>query len=295
MKIVVAGNCQAMPLKRVLLDVLDDAEVSAYTIHSANDKIGKKFTNEIKKADLVLSFKISDRFRLKDFRPDVVRTNAEDRFKSITNLFFSGYHPDYSYVNDELGQRVIGVLGDYHSRICIIGCLLGIPSNSIVAAMVSKDVGSELGYSLAFSRSLRELTTRDEGIDIGYAERLMNIAKREELFLTFNHPKNYVFYDYVYHILDTLSIPYRKVLPYSFAESLGDGPALSVHPLVSDLLGGRVDSFREVSVKAAKQSKFLELGEFVDLSSQHYDKISDKSREFILSLPWAQRITKILK
>lgn len=294
MKIVVAGNCQAMPLKKVLLDVLDNANVTAYTIHNANDKIGNNFTEDVKNADLVLSFKVSDNFRVKDFRPTVIRENAGAKFKSITNLFFSGYHPDYSYINDVSGKRLQGVLGDYHSKVCLIGCLLEHSTENITEAMISKSVGLELGYAKIFKKSLQELRQRDTGIDIGYAERFISIAYRDELFLTFNHPKNYVFYDYVFSILDRLKVPYRKTLPYHFAEALGDGPVLSIHPLVSEALGGRVDTYRELNVKAAQESAFIGIEQFVESSRQYYSSINEPTRAMILSTPWAKRIVGIL-
>lgn len=294
MKIVVAGNCQAQPFKRVLLNVLDNVEISAYTIHSANNEVGRKFSQEVREADLVLSFRISDNFRIEDFRPAQIEKNAGSRFKTITNLFFSGYHPDYSYVNGQNGKRLQGVLGDYHSKICLVGCLLGCGPSEIVHAMVDRQVGKDLGYHQVFNRSLGDLEERDKAIDIGYAKRLAEIANKEELFLTFNHPKNYVFFDYVFHILNEIGLPYKKQLQYGLPEMLGSGPALAIHPLVSDVVGGCIDSFRENSVKAANSTGFIELSEFTEKSIQHYKEINESTKNHILSTPWAERITKVL-
>lgn len=99
MKIVVAGNCQAMPIAKIIEECVNDVQVSHYIVHEATNQTAENFRRDVTEADYVLSFRVSNEFKVESFRFNKLKELAGDRLHTITNLFFTGYHPDYTYVN----------------------------------------------------------------------------------------------------------------------------------------------------------------------------------------------------
>lgn len=293
MKIVIAGNCQSVPIARAMKHCTQGVNVIPYTVHSANEKICRSFESDIEDADHVLAFKVAETFRLEPFRYTHLKERLGSKLKTITNLFFSGYHPDYTYVNKLEGGRLLSFLGDYHSKICLVGALKGESHQAIRHAMLDSEFGIKAGYQEIFNKSIHELIQRDKEIDIGYAKRLSEIAESDRLFLTFNHPKNYIIYDYVYQLLSFLGIEYRFVLPSETSEYLGGGPVLASHPSVQGVFKtSSVNSLNERAyVKPAGSSYFVNIDEFISLCLDGYSVVPDNLGAHILEREWAASVS----
>lgn len=186
------------------------------------------------------------------------------------------------------GGRLTSFLGDYHSKICLIGTLVGASPSVIRAAMLEEDFGARAGYQELFAKSSNELLRRDKDIDIGYAKKLLGKIDSSPLFLTFNHPNNFVFYDYAYTVLDHLGISYKTALPSARPEFLGRGPVLAMHPSINNLLNFNAGVDEKAFVKPGMSGFFVDINEFIERSVEDYSKLKGPLVAQILEKEWAK-------
>ncbi len=250
---------------------------------------GIKFEKDLASADLVLAFNLTDDFKVPSFRGSEIKRHAGDKTKFITNLFFSGYHPDFCYINDTDGKRLQSVLGDYHSKISVVGCMLEKKTSRIVEALLDTGFGDEVGYREIFSTSLDELNNRDQKTDLGYAKRLSSIVYDDTHFLTFNHPRNQIYYDYISRIIKNLGLPHTR-LYFNQMELHGGGPILPVHPCINSLISSQNTLRNRTYAKPANATSFMTTSEFVEACQVIYKQLDGANKNRIMNMPWAGNI-----
>jgi hypothetical protein len=120
----------------------------------------------------------------------------------ISNIFFSGFHPDQTYIGG-LNQRVVGPLGDCHSKLAIHGFMRGLTVDETLSLFCSQSYSS-LGYFDEFSVSLDTLTKRDDLVDVPVTRFLETKLRSDLCFYSFNHPTSAVFSVYAADVMQYL-------------------------------------------------------------------------------------------
>lgn len=204
-RILLISNCQVQPLKHGLANVCRDIVIDTIPVHvvSAGAR-DATFSNYIeRKADYtcVLSVPLSA-----EFGP-LATSAIRDAFfptpvLSIANIHFDGTLPDICYVGG-LNARMPGPIGEYHSKIALLGYLMNMPVAKTVG-MYCDSVYERLGYYEAFRLSLDEMARRDAETDIPLGDLLESKVREGNCFLSHNHPTGLLMSAYINKISLTL-------------------------------------------------------------------------------------------
>jgi hypothetical protein len=200
---VVIGNCQAQPLSFTLNFFSRDISFDAYGIHvlpagKRLEMIEQFVEGARTKYDLVLTAPLSDLYGL--LATDRVReTFPAATVITIPNFYFSGLHPDLTYLGG-LGQRVLGPLGDYHSKIAVAAFARDIPLDRLPDYFTEKTY-AEARYFDDYRDSFAEMRRRDSEIDVPFSDELEVLLKQDLCFFSVNHPTSVLFG----HFADKLS------------------------------------------------------------------------------------------
>ncbi len=276
MKIGIVANCQVQPLTK-LLSALNGVEtVVAVPTHLFGTKQFEKseetFKDLIQDPDaIVLSY--AHELRFNDYATQTLKQRIP-QCHTLTNIHFSGLHPDITYVGDQ-GGRIQSPLGDYHSKIILHSFLAGY-SQADCLRRFSGDEYERLGYYHEFEKSATELRGRDSQLDIQFAEHFIALLKESPCLYTLNHPTPIVFQEYVLVIAQYLGLKaWRQptaVLPNYLAHS-------TWWPIYDEVAQAHGLNYRMPMVfkqPDAMGGKFMELGQLVCSSYQMYEKARNR-------------------
>lgn len=102
------------------------------------------------------------------------------------SLVFAGFHPDCVYVNGAEGQMLRGVVGDYHSALCVAAFLEGLPADRTIR-LFNAYTFAALGYLSTHEAELARLGKVLQSI--GYDPSPI-LARSQGMFMhTVNHPR----------------------------------------------------------------------------------------------------------
>ena len=190
MNLVVIANCHVQPLSYLLELSPDINSVTQIPLHL---KGTEHYYNPIKKIE-------NSRDRYTVFHFPGALENIEfsqqtlDRFDrkiSFTNIYFTGLHPDATYIGG-MGKRFLSPIGDYHSRIIYLSFVKNLSINDCLKKF-SPETYLNLGYYKQWNISADELFTRDLACDIKFAEDFLQLVTNNLSLLTFNHPTPVIF------------------------------------------------------------------------------------------------------
>lgn len=192
---VVISNCQCQPLKHALSLHCDGVTFDLLGVHllqpGDREREVASFVKMAKeKYDVVISIPLSDDFG--SISLSRIRSTFEGKFVgTISNIFFAGFHPDLTYVGG-LSQRLESPLGDYHSKLALLGFLSG-RTAAETAELYCHSVYERIGFYDQFAASIAELEHRDLGVEVGIAADLPALLTQELCFLSVNHPTSWLF------------------------------------------------------------------------------------------------------
>ncbi|MDC7682866.1 WcbI family polysaccharide biosynthesis putative acetyltransferase [Asticcacaulis sp. BYS171W] len=203
--ILIISNCQVQLLKHCLSAVCENADFDTIPVHVYTPDEREKVFSEVIASrdhyDLVLSIALSDDFGALS-RDAIAATFHPVPVITISNLVFTGLHPDITYIGG-LSARTPGPLGDYHSRLALLGYLMGLePAQT--EKLYRAEVYHQLGYFNAFQESLEEMRRRDETTDIPIGSLLEERLRLGVCFFSHNHPTSFLMAPYVGKIARTL-------------------------------------------------------------------------------------------
>jgi len=187
-RIAVIGNCQSQPVSSCL-------ERSGLVNVAATLDINQMDTEYWKHAEwavthdtLQLDYVLTQPLSLNwgNVATEKLRNIYGDRLLTMTNIFFEGLHPDSTDFG-AFGERVESPLGDYHSRLGLIGYLRGLTVTETLS-FYRKDIYRKMGYFDKYNESAENLKVRDKTIDIKFAETFFKIIPNEVALYSANHP-----------------------------------------------------------------------------------------------------------
>jgi hypothetical protein len=148
-----------------------------------------EFIERARSYDVIVTLPLSDEFG--PLATDRIRETFPDTpIVTIANIYFSGLHPDLTYIGG-MARRVVGPIGDYHSKIALIAYLRGLSVNRAIA-LFGDATYKKLGYYNAWQTSMDELRSREETIDVTLSEDLEILLHRDHCFFSVNHPTSLV-------------------------------------------------------------------------------------------------------
>lgn len=217
-QVLVVANCQGPFIARALELLHPGIAAKSIVVFQADKTKAAQYNKMIATSDFVFHFNVKPGFFLPALEARNIRSAVGDRSKTITNLFFSGLHPDFCYVGG-MNQRKPGPFGEYHSRFAITGYKLGLPAAETAALMGDAGLQEQLGYRDAFQNSIDELKHRDTELDIRFASVLEPMMKGGALpMFTFNHPTPWVLLELARHILGEVGLEASRI-PYEVVPS----------------------------------------------------------------------------
>lgn len=204
-RILLISNCQVQPLKHGLANVCRDIEIDIIPVHviapGKRAEVFSKYVANKATYTCVLSVALSDEFG--PLASSVIKNSfAPLPVLSIANIYFDGTLPDICYVGG-LNARVPGPISEYHSRIAVLGYLMGLPVETTVR-MYCDAVYRHLGYYDSFQQSLDEMARRDAETDIPLGDLLETKVREGNCFLSHNHPTSLIMAAYINKVGDVL-------------------------------------------------------------------------------------------
>jgi hypothetical protein len=220
-KALVISNCQCLPISSWLTALSAETMFDFWGVHliaPAEREIAiTQFVTKAKKEyDLIICIPLTDDFL------ELSTARIHDTFGgipliTISNIYFSGLHPDLTYVGG-LAQRILGPLGDYHSRLALFGFLRGwTPVET--AALFCGSVYRDIGYYDEYAVSMAEMKERDKAVDVPVSKDLEHLLRKAMCLFSVNHPSS------------TLLAPYcNEIVRYLEDRGLGRHSGLPIDP-----------------------------------------------------------------
>ena len=274
-KLLIIANCQAPILARFMNAIAPGVRASYIVAQGADVDKASKYMQRMRNSDAILHFDISDSFFCKELTTSFIKSEFPDKSHVITNIYFSGLHPDATYVG-RMNKRLQGPFGDYHSKICIAGFELGLPAQTIADIVFSEDAFQSLGYGEEFHSSAETLRARDARADIKYADRLIRHMLNATLLplYTLNHPASFVLLDYAKFLLAHLDLPFEDVPSNLYPDTLQRQTVIPVLPQIAK----RLDlNYSLQKWKRPGAPEWYDYSEAVDLFYKTYE---DKGADF---------------
>lgn len=209
MNIILIGNCQIQPLAYLLELSPDVNEVIQVPLHL---KGSQNYFSSIKKIE-----ESSERYTVFHYPGTLdginfsnLTRNRFDREISYLNIYFSGLHPDTTYIGG-IGKRFLSPLGDYHSRIIYLSYAKSYSQEKCLSKF-SDGTYKALGYYEQWNLSSNELIKRNSNVDVKFAEDFLKLTTEGLTLLTINHPTQLTFKHIANKILnfvelDSINIP----------------------------------------------------------------------------------------
>ena len=292
MKLAILANCQSQPLARMLGALPDVTEICALPIHlkGSDAFIGLQarfleFTQD--PSAVVLTFDIGEQFG--ELSTQALRNASRARVLTMTNVYFSGLHPDITYLGGMQG-RIKSPLGDYHSKVIIASFIRGM---SIKDCMTNFDAGEfeRLGFYQEFDISAAELTTKGKGLDIDFSGLFLGMIKKSPCLYTVNHPTAFVFSQYVHRISVALGIESVQ-FPMEFQSNyLANSVWWPIYDDIAQAFDLNYRTPQWYKQSDADGGKFLCLEEFVTRSYSFYKG----RREEIKNSVQGRRIAEVIR
>ncbi|MBK1724679.1 WcbI family polysaccharide biosynthesis putative acetyltransferase [Thiocystis violacea] len=185
MKLALIGNCQVTPMKVLIEATLPEVSCTAWEVFAMSEADCAAAAEALAGMDAILAQPLVaprySRLVAADLRAD----HGDRRpLLFIHNLHFDGTLPDCTYVG-KLGARLPSPIAGYHSRIVRDAFLAGCSAADAEARLRA---GAGIDVPAAWTRSLGEFRTREQEVDIPFAEEMEAHVRRENSFHVFNHP-----------------------------------------------------------------------------------------------------------
>lgn len=273
LKIAIVGNCQSTSLfhyfersEYVHVNALLDVN---YQGTESFENAKNKLLNECHLIDFVISQPIGDSFG--EISSSNLKNIYKDRFLSLTNIYFTGLHPDLSYFGN-FGTRVQSPLGDYHSKLALTAFAKQMSVQECLQ-LYNFDIYNKMGYLDSFKNSKYELLSRDESNDIKFAHRFFEITQQQISLYAVNHPTKQVIWELGAAISRKLGIPVLDGYGF-FIDSLVSSSIWPIYPEVAEFHGlpyGTPAYKFYPNINSGNRT--LSLDEFVQLSFEEYNKV----------------------
>lgn len=188
MRVTVIANCQARPVAEYVRLLGRDIEIVDVLItHLAKDADAGRLEQAAAKSDFIFAQLVQPNYPIHIVRSAALKEQFGDRVLLWPNLFYKGQTPDLCYVTAANGARVVGPLGDYHSKPLVDAWLAGSTVDQ-TEALLTKGQFDTTGVRALAAASLEELQRREKQCSVGVTDMIADHWQSQRFFFTFNHP-----------------------------------------------------------------------------------------------------------
>jgi hypothetical protein len=268
MNIIVIANCHVDPIcERLALSPEVDG-VFPLPIHVINTDVYRKALERIKNS-------INHNFTVLQFDGLLEKTGLDeqtlarvDRVLTFTNIYFTGLHPDLTYMGDR-GKRVYSPIGDYHSKICVLSFVKGYSLEQCENLFNAKAY-EELGFFEEWNKSHNNLYQRDLSLDIKFAGQFMEMVKNEPTLYSINHPLVAVFTQLINQIFVALEVEFPKFPDVFFFNHLASDAWWPVYSEINEFHSLKQSMSMSFKSPNHRGKNFYNLNQFISASYKLY-------------------------
>lgn len=283
LKIAIVGNCQSTALASIIYRSIGVKVEIIVDINASGTEAYKHahwaVSNE-DKVDFCFSQPLSDEFGA--ISSNQLRKKYGARYKQFTNLYFTGFHPDLTYFGSR-AVRLQSALGDYHSRIALIGYIKGM-SVSKTLDLFNFTSYERLEYFSNFDKSKIELLNRDEKNDVKFAAEFFEIAGRNLPLYTVNHPTVYALAPLAEMIIESTGLRRPTISTELMRNPLTEGSIWPVYIEIGKFLNLQYTSNMIFYPSFSQELPPMNLEKFVIRSFELYDEVG---RNKLMDVPGA--------
>ncbi|MFQ6538970.1 MULTISPECIES: WcbI family polysaccharide biosynthesis putative acetyltransferase [Aphanothece] len=278
----VIGNCQARAIADYLSIRFHDVSFETFGIHLIPPKeIQRKSIEFFDRARSCFNFVITA--PLSPLYGALFIENQEavlgqDKLIRIPSIYFSGLHPDLTYLGGP-GGRTLGPLGDYHSKLALIGFLSGYSTLETIR-LFNMDTYLKMEYHLEAETSLHQLKHREQKVDVPVSRIIEENFQRVPCFMTVNHPTSFLFTEYTDSLVEYITSrgiakPSAPSLNYHFRPNPLSGAAIfPMYPEIAEInkteyKGG----YHFKSPEHKGKSRVFSLEEFIESEFKAFEKV----------------------
>jgi hypothetical protein len=262
--LTIVGNCNAPVLANCLR-----AGSNAWVrwVADVNERGRPRFNAALAAMDAgaagdIISVPFGDDFP--DLSSNRIRAQNQGRFHLMTNIHFTGLHPDITYFGP-FGQRIHSAAGEYNSRIILLCFLQGMSERDCLARFNARTYET-LGYFRAWEESAEELRRRDRPMDITFADAFLEITREEQTLYSMNHPTSIAIASQAGCIAEALGLGGRFA-PDAFHNPLAEQVRWPIYPEIREAHRLRY----ETSFRFGPPANDRGLEEFVHASYRCYE------------------------
>lgn len=274
--LIVIANCHCLPIADALAmsvrDITTDfIDVSFLQQPAMVAKVKKLLERD--PGRFVFSFNLAQKFG--DISTALLRDRLGAGMATFTNLHFSGLHPDISYIG-ELGTRLRGFFGDYHSKI-VLFCFATGRSVAECLQLFNGASYEKIGFFNEFGRARAELTARDEQCDVKIAGLFFDMLLAQPCLYTVNHPTGPVFLEISQRLAAFCGMPHTAVEAVSFQNHLANSYIWPVYNEIAEYHALPYRTSQTFFLQNQRSSRGCDLSAFVEGCYASYAQVDRQS------------------
>jgi hypothetical protein len=277
MKIAIIANCQTQAISNYMRIISGCSEIVNVPAHLlGTEQYGKAIT-KLKdlindENALIFTFNLGERFG--EISTQKLKAVAKARVFTITNLFFSGFHPDITYLGS-MGKRILSPLGDYHSKIILNSFTSGF-SEAETFALFNGKTYKDLGFFEEFDKSKNELLARDKSSDIQFGEEFLRLVQSKPSLYTMNHPTPEVLYKFACKLCEYAGIPYSEFPSNFFTNYLSTAAWWPVYKEIAEYHEANIALPMVFKQPDSRGGNVLSLTQFIGRSFIRYKEVGSE-------------------
>jgi hypothetical protein len=270
LKILLVANCQIEAIRWFFGSHHDVEKLLTIPLHLINSKAFDRYKSEFERfynpsEYLVLTFFTADSH--KEFSSKELSLSNPNVY-TFTNLFFSGLHPDITYLGN-MGRRIQSPLGDYHSKIILHSYLQNTSVEACIKSFNQKTY-ELFKYFDEFNISTDNLMKRDESISIKFAKEFIEKVKNTPSLYTINHPTGEIFQELSFLIASKIGLKLARTPNSMLPNHLSNSTWWPIYPEIADFFHLKYETPFIFKQPMSRGGKFLSLENFVLSSYRLY-------------------------
>ena len=274
MKIAIIANCQTQAISNYMRIISGCSEIVNVPAHLlGTEQYNKALTNlkEIVNDEnaVIFTFNLGERFG--EISTLKLKAVAKAKVFTITNIFFSGFHPDITYLGS-MGKRILSPLGDYHSKIVLNSFISGFSVEETIALFNEKTY-KDLGFFEEFNKSKCELLARDKSSDIQFGEEFLQLVLSKPSLYTMNHPTPEVLYKFTCRLCEYAGIAYSEFPSAFFTNYLSTAAWWPVYKEIAEYHEANIVLPMVFKQPDSRGGNVLSLTQFIERSFTRYKEI----------------------
>ncbi|WP_419900293.1 WcbI family polysaccharide biosynthesis putative acetyltransferase [Roseomonas sp. USHLN139] len=297
MRILIVGNCQTSTFRDATQVWLPRAEVVHYSsAASATATQAEAIAASIPSFDVALIHPIQEA-KFGPLQKSALLKAAHRNLHLMPSLAFSGYQPDFLYINKPAGNPSVGPLGVCSSALAAAAFCEGMSVERTVR-LFNSYVYSRLGYFSEFGGATKALAKQLIAFGLDGNCILAGWGGRSFMHTPI-HPKAYAISDLCHAILRKLEL-IDDVSP-ELGDTLGDRlinhPVWPVYPELGKRVGVRGCLLFRRALPAADGPplKVYSLGDFVEASFSHFGTFPAELADIARSKPKISRAIQFIQ